>query len=296
MSKAIVTLATGVYQDLWEAYARPSWQAFCDRQGYELVALHEPLDTCSRAAGRSMAWQKLICHEHPRLQEIDHLIWLDADIVVNPAAPDPMLEANPEQINGCLEFDWGRDFQLAPISQAWRDQQIRTFEKQYPGQRFEGYSQIWGFGEGAGPLINTGFLLFSPKHHGALLRHVYDHYDDADVMHWGEMVPLSEEIHRAGLFKRMDPRFNMLIVPFLASLLSGSDQSKMRMMAAISMIYRALNDNYFLHFAGFKFLGLRFLAGASWDADNGFQPNIPAILDQMKANLEANGLTLLDDF
>ena len=57
MTKAVVTLATGVYKDLWEAYARPSWQAFCDRQGYQLVSLHEPLDTRSRAAGRSMAWQ-----------------------------------------------------------------------------------------------------------------------------------------------------------------------------------------------------------------------------------------------
>ena len=109
MIKAIVTLATGVYQELWEAYARPTWQAFCDRQGYELVALHEPLDTSPRAAGRSMAWQKLICHEHPRLQGVDQLIWLDADIVVNPGAPDPLLEADPEKINGCLEFDWGRD-------------------------------------------------------------------------------------------------------------------------------------------------------------------------------------------
>ncbi|MDA7433316.1 hypothetical protein N8501_01460 [Synechococcus sp. AH-601-N10] len=295
MTKAIVTLATGEYQELWKAYALPTWQAFCDRQGYELVVFHEPLDTCARAAGRSMAWQKLICHEHPRLQGVDQLIWLDADIVVNPGAPDPLLKADLEKINACLEFDWGRDAQLAPIAQAWRDQQCRSFEEQYPGHRFEGYPQLWGFGEGAGPLINTGFLLFSPHRYGDLLRHVYDHYDDADVMHWGEMVPLSEEIHRAGLFHAMDPRFNMLIVPFLASLLTGSDQSKMRIMATASIIYRALNNNYFLHFAGYKFLGLRFMTGASWDGGNGFQPNVPAIVATMKANLEANGLSMLDD-
>ena len=296
MNKAIFTLATGVYKDLWDVYARPTWQAFCDRHGYQLVVLHEPLDTSSRAVGRSMAWQKLICHEHPRLQGFDQLIWLDADIVVNPSAPDPCLKADLELINCCLEFDWGCDPQLAPIAQAWRDQQSRAFEEQHPGHCFQGYPQLWGFGEGAGPLINTGFLLFSPQRHGALLRHVYDHYDDAHVMHWGEMVPLSEEIHRAGLFHAMDPRFNMLIVPFLASLLSGRDNSKMRIMASASMIYRALNDNYFLHFAGFKFMGLRFMDGASWDLENGFQPNIKAILETMKAYLEANGSMMLDDY
>ena len=144
-------------------------------------------------------------------------------------------------------------------------------------------------------MINTGFLLFSPQRHGGLLRHVYDHYDDADVMHWGEMVPLSEEIHRAGLFHAMDPRFNMLIVPFLAFLLSGSDQSKMRVLGTASMIYRALNDNYFLHFAGFKFLRMRYMTGARWDGDNGFQSNLSAMLATTKASLEANGLTMLDD-
>ena len=295
MTKAIVTLATGVYRELWEAYAAPTWQAFCDRRGYELVAFHEPLDTCARAAGRSMAWQKLICHEHPRLQGFQHLIWLDADIVINPDAPDPLLEADPEKIGACLEFDWGRDPQLAPISQVWLGQQRCKFEEQHPGKRFEGYPKLWGFGKGAGPLINTGFLLFSPQRHGALLRHVYDNYDDSEVMHWGEMVPLSEEIHRADMFHAMDQRFNMLIVPFLASLLSGSEQSKMRILATASMIYRLLNDNYFLHFAGFKFLGLRYMTGARWDGDNGFQPNVPAIVATMKANLEANGLTMLDD-
>ena len=62
MTKAIVTLATGAYRELWEAYAAPTWQAFCDCRGYELVALHEPIDTSERAAGRSMAWQKLKRH------------------------------------------------------------------------------------------------------------------------------------------------------------------------------------------------------------------------------------------
>ena len=48
MTKAIVTLATGVYRELWEAYAAPTWQAFCDRRGYELVALHEPINKAAR--------------------------------------------------------------------------------------------------------------------------------------------------------------------------------------------------------------------------------------------------------
>ena len=66
-------------------------------------------------------------------------------------------------------------------------------------------------------------------------------------------------------------------------------------MATISMIYKALNENYFLHFAGFKFLGMRFLAGANWNANDGFTPNIPVLISIMKANLESNNLVMIDD-
>ena len=37
------------------------------------------------------------------------------------------------------------------------------------------------------------------------------------------------------------------------------------------------------------------MAGATWDAQNGFQPNVPMILDSIKSNLEANNMTLIDD-
>ena len=147
MSKAIVTLATGVYLELWEIYARPAWQLFCDRHGYDLVVLTEPLDTSHRAVSRSIAWQKLICFEHPRLAGIDHLIWLDSDIVINPAAPDPFLSAKLEKINCCLEFDWGNDPKLLPLSRLWFSRQASNFRQQYPGFDFPGYSQLWGFGE-----------------------------------------------------------------------------------------------------------------------------------------------------
>ena len=295
MNKAITTLATGIYHDLWSSYARPAWQAFCDRHGYELVVFDAPLDASPRAQQRSIAWQKLICHEQPALAGFDHVIWLDSDVVINPSAPDPLEQADPDRVSCCLEFDWGSDPQVAYLAEAWKRQQIETFELQYPGETFSGYSRLWGFGEGAGPLINTGFLLFTPALHGELLRFVYDHYDDKDVKHWGEMVPLSEEIHRHGLFHRMDQRYNMLIAPLLTTLLTGSNQSKLRMLAIIVMIYRALNDCYFLHFAGFKFLGMQFMTGATWTASEGFSPNAPAVLDVLRTNLRANGMDLIDD-
>ena len=97
MKKAICTIATGVYFDLWDTYSRPSLQAFCDRNNYELIVFSEPLDPSTRAANRSIAWQKLICHEHPRLIGIDYLIWLDADVVVNPLSPDPLDQSDPRK-------------------------------------------------------------------------------------------------------------------------------------------------------------------------------------------------------
>jgi hypothetical protein len=60
MTKAIVTLAVGdEYRALWNAKARPSWERYAARHGYELIALHEPIDT-SPLGRRPMSWQKLL--------------------------------------------------------------------------------------------------------------------------------------------------------------------------------------------------------------------------------------------
>lgn len=270
MRKALFTIAYGQHLELWRTYAEPFWRLFCRRHNYELICFSEPLDTSPRAAARSIAWQKLIAHEHAELQGYDLLGWLDADIVINPGAPDPAEVRAQGMVGACLEFNWGQDPQTAHLAQSWQEKQRRTFAE--AGIAFTSYPKLWGFDPSAGPLINSGFFLFEPQRHGSLLREVYENYDDADVQHWGEMVPLSEELHRNQIFQALDSRYNLLVVPFLDTLLSGDTLAQPKETGALSMIYRLLNDGYFIHFAGRKLWGMPLLNGASWSPQTGFQP------------------------
>jgi len=270
MRKALFTIAYGQHLDLWRNFAEPFWRLFCRRHNYDLYCFSEPIDTTHRATERSIAWQKLIAHEQEILHDYDLLVWLDADIVINPGAPDPADQRSAGKVGACLEFDWGQDPQTAHLAASWKAKQRRTFAQ--AGIDFESYPKLWGFDPSAGPLINSGFFLFEPQCHGALLREVYDTYDDRNVQHWGEMVPLSEELHRRQVFEALDPRYNLLVVPFLDTLLSGDTLAKPRETGALSMIYRLLNDGYFIHFAGRKLWGMPLLSGARWTHQGGFEP------------------------
>ena len=43
---ALVTLALGdQFRWLWRRYCRPSWQAYADRHGYDLISITEPPDS-----------------------------------------------------------------------------------------------------------------------------------------------------------------------------------------------------------------------------------------------------------
>lgn len=75
MSSAVVTLATGQHERLLEI-ARPSFEAFADRHGHDLV-IAEPFDI-----QRPPAWQKLPLLRDLLLSGYESVLWLDADVVI----------------------------------------------------------------------------------------------------------------------------------------------------------------------------------------------------------------------
>jgi hypothetical protein len=85
MSRALVTLATGSHREMLDL-ARPSFEEFADRHGYEIV---EPELESSRAP----SWWKVPALRAV-LSEYDEALWVDADIVI----VDPSEDLNvPEE-------------------------------------------------------------------------------------------------------------------------------------------------------------------------------------------------------
>src|SRR5262249_51582240 len=83
---AIATLYIGdKYRAMWERYCRASWHHYAKQHGYDLIPFHQPLDTSPRGTSRSPAWQKCLILE--ALKQYERIVWLDADIVINPQSP-----------------------------------------------------------------------------------------------------------------------------------------------------------------------------------------------------------------
>ena len=102
---ALVTLTLGdKYQMLWDDVCAPSWRRYAKRHGYDIVVIDQPLDTSARARVRSAAWQKCLVLKPEIAGSYDRVVWLDADIVINPNAP-PITDGVPlEKIGAIDEF------------------------------------------------------------------------------------------------------------------------------------------------------------------------------------------------
>ena len=104
MNKALVTLAIGEkYLVPWRALCEPGWRAYAARHGYDLVVITQPLDTSPRAAARSPAWQKCLVLGDAIAAGRDRIVWIDADVMINPTAPDITVGVPAEKIGAVDE-------------------------------------------------------------------------------------------------------------------------------------------------------------------------------------------------
>jgi hypothetical protein len=88
MKKAIVTLIIGSkYADPWARNVSMGWKAYCERHGYDLVAIQQPLDFSGRARRRSPSWQKCFILSQPWSSNYGRIVWVDSDVAINPLAP-----------------------------------------------------------------------------------------------------------------------------------------------------------------------------------------------------------------
>jgi hypothetical protein len=248
---AIVTLAVGAaYEERFEQFCRRNWTAYAQRHGFDLVVFKRPLDGSERARARSPAWQKCLVLGAPETAGYDRVVWIDSDILINPAAPS-ILDGVPEELIGVMDEHRFPTPQarvtiidgiigVSPETgemnkrfwQAWRE----------PGA----WHQFCGLPGGQAHIVQTGVMVLSPKHHRPLLEHVYRAYDDRGGKSFNyEMRPLSHEVQRQRRQHWIDPRFNVLV--WWLFLFCGVENEEPELRRFVQDCYR---QSYFLHFAG----------------------------------------------
>jgi hypothetical protein len=244
----LVTIAIGKRHGArWERYCRPGWERYARRHGYDLHCVSEPLDVSPRAQARSLAWQKCLVLEQPFAEGYERVVWVDADVVINPEAPS-VVEGVPVERVGAVDEFAGMP-ELDPRRLPSRPMDIwdyhgREMARNAPVPDF--YAS-WGLPRGFDEVVQTGVLVLSPRHHRELLRRVYDSYENQKGALL-EMGPVSYELLRADLVHWIDKRFNVLWMPYRAQRFPFllEDPENERAEAAVA---EGIGEVHFMHFA-----------------------------------------------
>lgn len=240
MARAIVTIVTGErYQRLWHTHAIPTWQQYAQKHGHSLFVIEQPLDPTPAAAQRSMSWQKLLILGLPELQKFEQVAWIDADVLINPAASDIFTDVPIEKIGAVRDQSLLATEPMATAfakNNNWTRPTDQLARLQY---------QLNGLAPGFDYWLNCGVLVLSPQYHRSLLEHVYQNHRDTPTSYF-EQIGLSYEILKNNLHHPLDPRFNTLWLeykvacyPFLVVLPSLTP-------LCVSV---AMDNSHFLHFA-----------------------------------------------
>src|SRR5436190_10287955 len=210
--KAIVTLVVGeLYHSIFNRLCRRNWEAYARRHGYDLIVFERLLDTSARAAARSPAWQKCLVPEQPELRDYSQVVWLDTDILINGEAPCIVANVPEDKIGAVDSHSW-------PTPDIYPDLARRLCEMHrvrglpfVPDSSASEFYSSWGLPAEVTRAVQTGVLVFSPRHHAPIFRRVYDAYEDKGTPHWNyEMRPLSYEMVKADIVSWLNVRFNVV--------------------------------------------------------------------------------------
>lgn len=260
--KAIVTLAVGDgYTANFMANVRPTWEPYCEKHGYDLILLTEPIDRDCDFSVKSVHWQKLLIGLLPRLKEYGHIVWLDGDILINHAiAPCIVSEMNTDKIGVIdisnvfhrIDHNYNLHVRFLLLNYLF----ARAVDGETPKAiitdgNLPAYYRKLGFEGNTERFINTGVLVFDPDKHANFLAEVYAKYP-GDFMDL-ENTPLSYELQANERAEYLDSRFNLIWAQVAAEhypFLFNPQFAARRHEIARLCVNVAYRNSWFLHFAG----------------------------------------------
>lgn len=220
----LVSIAIGdAYLHEYNALFRPSHELYAKRHEYDFKVVTEWLQGPNLRDTTS--FQKILIPS--KFSDYDYVIFIDADILINPEAPPIHLEIGCEMI-GCVD-QWmqpnGRRLEIARRN-GWETSA-------------SDYYKLAGFSIQTDKVINTGVLVFQPTLHASLCEEIYRNFIGRSIGHKRgfhyEQSVIGYILQSERMVKWLDIRWNA-IWPLNAAI--GRDLKEF------------CRDNWFIHFAG----------------------------------------------
>ena len=254
---AIVTIAVGDYLKVWDEVCRAGWELYGEKFGIDIIVIAYTIDNSEEAASRSPAWQKLLILDQYWSNYYHQIIWVDADIMIMPHAPNILSSHKDHRkislVGGSLLHMEDRQLSSAQYHFYFELDHYHSTSPEYipetRRQRIEAFTESEG-ADLSGGAYNTGVMVLSPNHHRDLFKSVYRR---KQISRNYEQSFLSYEINELDIANIISPRFNWVLAESAAMtcpevLVSALTPSIFNII--LDIIKTETRKCYFLHFAG----------------------------------------------
>ena len=258
----VCTVCVGdTYLQLWFQNASKTWKIYCERYGLGLIVFDSELDhdTPENLYYKKPNWQKYLIPQKLEEAGIDYerLLFLDADILVNPCAPN-IFESCP---TGCIGVVSKRSIPM-PYSDVLRRiafYRNTFYSESYPldSALFISLERLYAYHDlPAQPDDFCSGLFLFDRHNSDIIKSIYYKYtrDIQSITNNGDQVHANYVIQSSGKACFLDYRYQAIWVyemawhfPYLYEL---RDEYAANEPLFLDAIKSTLSRNYFLHFAG----------------------------------------------
>ncbi|MBF0159681.1 MAG: hypothetical protein HQL58_09140 [Magnetococcales bacterium] len=262
--RAIVTLLYGeAYRAQWERVAMKGWLVYAEKNGYDLILVVGPLES----GNRPIAWQKCLILSQVWSSRYERIVWVDADILINPSAPDVCYGVPAEKIGVVAPYG---QFSTAELlihhmrQDLFTGQSVPETEEVFLPDEINrklarehidrvqlsedmDVSDVDDF-----HILNTGVLVLSPLFHRSILEACYQYPHRTRSY---EQNALSYLIYKNKLFFEINYRFNMNLSHILSIhypdqflVLCNQEQHRVNKDILEYALSVEFINSYFLHF------------------------------------------------
>jgi hypothetical protein len=245
--KALVTLLIGeTFTAWWHRWFEASWRAYAHRHEYDIILITNPIDRGPRAQARSPHWQKLLILEVPEVRRYRHVVWIDADILINHHTAPSIVDGMSDGRIGAVSYR--HEFAIPGRFEQRYDRRSRSDTgRGWPS--FPDWYEAAGLPRDVDNFTNTGVLVLEPARHAAFLRDVYERFGETPSS-LQENGALSYQLFKSGMLRPLDHRFNVAWngeiaekYPFLLNPRNFHDQHLVS-----CCVNAAWHNAWFLHF------------------------------------------------
>ncbi len=255
-STAIVTLAIGQpHLANWQRYCEANWRRYAASHHLDLIVVTQPLDSSPRGLSRSLAWQKCLVLSQEFASQYRQIAILDADIAINPTAPNIFEQVTPHKVGGVLAgAHIHADLRIVLLNRLaalnnWPQRTEYTLgDQQWRQFQFDAY-EANGLAPGFPAMIQTGVLVASPEFHRDRFAAVYAAASQVADSRCYEQVPLSHALLTADLFQSIDSRFNSVLYESLLVHHHYLFTDPLGESVTRAVVRAEFDSNFFLHFA-----------------------------------------------